>query len=129
MLVKSSMIQTACALAVCIGVFGSISPSFAGPRLVWWTITINGDKAECLRRANGTMITERVGKLQISKHDVVGGNESVTAFIRCVPCGIITNAFIAVAGSDADNLIRALESGVRSGGPYDESSISSPVKE
>ena len=128
MLVKSSMIQTACALAVCIGVFGAISPSFAGPRLAWSTITINDNKAECLRRANATMLTEHVGEVQINENDVVGGNESVTAFIRCVPFGITTTAFIAVAGSDADNVLRALESGVRSGGPYDESSTSSPVK-
>ncbi len=96
---------------------------FASPALSTGWVTVNGDKAECLRRAVGTISTERKGgKLSQSGSSVYWNNEVDNVIVSCVSIsGGKSIAFISVATDEASasRLRDVIYDGIKKGGPYE----------
>lgn len=101
-----------------LALLGFQLPALAGPALYWYHLYPNIDREECLRRAHGSMLSEKFPIRESNASQLFGWNEDGTALIACLNQGSRMQVLIVATSSSRDYaryLSQMFKTGMQSG--------------
>jgi len=85
-----------------LALLGLQLPALAGPALYWYHLYPDIDRSECLRRARGSMLSEKFPIRNSNASRLFGWNDNGTALIACLDQGSRMQVLIVVTSSERD---------------------------
>lgn len=111
-------LQLIALMSSAIAAASGATPALAGPALYWYHLYPDINRSECLRRARGSMLSEKFPIRDSNATRLLGWNEDGTALIACLDQGSRMQVLIVVTSSERDYaryLSEMFKTGMRSG--------------